>query len=192
MTIRKRARAGLSSRNRPDRSPGGFRLKERLIYRYWNGKRFVDADPLELQFALMGERLEDEAKIMAMDIEKVPIDPRSNVFDQALQGQLEAYKRVLNAIASIFAVDRFDGKHGLTDIELFALLGHFTTFMSQLKKKANVLPTSARPTESATSASPTSSMSASASIKPESPISAPTPSPGESPSSSELPRTQPG
>ena len=109
--------------------------RERLIFGFWDGRRWRRVDPLPV--------------LRALDA-----DPEFNTSrDPGLidRGDEEARGRALSAVKRAFGVEAFDGQKGLTETELLLLLVEFWDFCADLKKKASHLPTSQPSTEPAPS-----------------------------------------
>lgn len=104
-----------------------FSLGERLIYRYNDGKKMVQADPLRLYKAVMtvGPELEIDIKVS-----KSPSKDAAAAHEQALL-----------KIRKVFGVKPLE-EGGLTEIETFRLFDHFMSFCGIKKKDTNGLPTS--------------------------------------------------
>lgn len=103
-----------------------YRPRERLIYRYFDGKRVVDADPMELfrRQADVGPELSAHIKGAFSPLKTAP----------------QEYQWMLEKIRTIFGVAPFkDG--GLTDLETVDLLNHFLVWQGRLKKNSSPPPT---------------------------------------------------
>ena len=98
-----------------------YKPKERLIYRFWDGKDIVSCDPMELERALakLGPDLE-----VCLKIANFP----------AMKGAEENYLESIDKIKGIFSVKGIR-EGGLTEPELFELLEDYLKFRLRLKKK---------------------------------------------------------
>lgn len=154
---------------------------ERFIYKYFDGKKVVTADPMAVC-----KRLAEKGSFLAMDMK---------VAKAGMKDSPKKHDAAMVAIRYVFGVPEFkDG--GLTDLELVSLLEHYLTYEDYQKKTANLLWTLPTGTSSAsppsTDASPaTPSFSGSGSTAAESSTEKPTPSISESgpPSDSSNPPT---
>jgi hypothetical protein len=110
----------------------GFRPRERLIYRYFDGTRVVSADPLVLYQKVM-----DVAPSIAADAAAA----RTPGFSKGEQ----AYQSMLEAMRGIFGVTPFkdlgQGKYeGLTESEVTALYAHFWEYVEGVLPAEEGLP----------------------------------------------------
>lgn len=99
-----------------------YRPKERKIYRYWNGKKYVEADPMVLYKRMMevkGDLTADQK--LARSISK-----------DALKG----HTAMLTKIRNIFEVDKYEDG-GLTEAETSDLLDHFMIYCHWVKKNSS-------------------------------------------------------
>lgn len=92
----------------------------RLIYRYWNGRRYVWADPLDLWLRLAAADLDWEA-----------------AFQEAEQGNRDKIHEIANTLLTIFNAVPFDPAtgRGLTLWEVIDLMDGFVGWLDDLKKK---------------------------------------------------------
>lgn len=146
-----------SSKSKPATSAGffGWKPKERNIYRYWNGEKDVEADPLEIQLAIANSKddLTREIEVMGLT------HPEA-------KGQGEAFSRVVETVRNVFKVPAFSSngdRHGLTAQECIELLTHFFGFLNELKKKEVFFPVTSRPKEKLADPLPTPNSSESSS-----------------------------
>lgn len=143
-----------------------YRPKDRLIYSYWDGSKIVRADPMVLYQKLM-----ERGPELSIDI-KVAASPS--------KGAAKAHTGTIDKIRTAFALKPFDGTHGLTELEVLALLDHFLEFTEGIKKNSSPISTSPEaisdttPTTSA-AAPPTSNSSGSGSTASGEPTGPPTP-----------------
>ena len=142
---------------------------ERLIYRYWDGGKFITADPL-----VVYKRMMTKGPELSVDIK---------VARSASKDAAKANDRMIEKIREIFAVKPLD-QGGLAEVETVELMDHFLVYCQQVKKNSRPSATSSTPTVDSTFSSngspTTSNSSASGSIVGESDSAVPTPSPPES------------
>lgn len=115
-----------------------YRPRDRMIYTYHDGQKYVRADPLVLYKRVMdvGPELSVDVKVATSISSRAPV----------------ALTSVVGRVREIFNVKTLaDG--GLTDVEVLVLLDHFMLYCDALEKKT---PPSATP---ATGTSPTSESS---------------------------------
>lgn len=104
-----------------------FKLSERKIYSYFNGKEMIKADPLALY-----KKVAEVGPSLSIDI-KVAKSPSKDA--------TKAHNSLIQQIREIFDVPSFkDG--GLTEAELQALLDHFLTYCEGVKKNSKMFTTS--------------------------------------------------
>ena len=105
----------------------GRNQKARKLFRYWDGLRTRNEDPLELQVRL------ETHPTCRWDTHPV----------LAEQGDLEAYRICLAAIRDVFGIPQFDSttSAGLTQLELMELLKSFAAYIEALKKNTGNSPT---------------------------------------------------
>lgn len=120
-----------------------YRPSQRLIYRYFDGKRTVKADPLILYKRLMevSPELSIDAKVSLSDLKDAP----------------KAHDALIAKVQKIFDLKPLcDG--GLTQVEAINLLVHFIEYTGMLKKNSSPPATSATvqslPTESSQEKNP--------------------------------------
>lgn len=154
--------------------PDVYSVRERMIYTYWDGQKWVKADPMVLHKNVMkvGPELDVAMKVAASPLKEAPFE----------------HDRYMKFVRDAFNVKSFaDG--GLTDLEVADLLDHFFAFCSGVKKNSSPTPTSAATTSPSTAstpaaASPTPSTSGSGSTANASSTGGPSPSPTAPPSPS--------
>lgn len=105
--------------------------KQRMIYKYRDGKTIRRGDPLVIYRALKNHQTFN-------------YDEHLTAHDN---GDDEATKACAQGTRDAFEIPLFDGKVGLTENELVALLKHFTLYVLDLKKNSSPLPIPAKPTE---------------------------------------------
>lgn len=115
---------------------GVYHPKERMIYKYWNGQKLVEADPL-----LLVKKMMDVAPSLSA-ASKVAKSPSKDA--PAAQEEMIGY------IRGIFSVDPYE-QGGLTRSELVNLIDHFSVYCEEIKKKVNAsLTTSTLPEQGKT------------------------------------------
>lgn len=114
---------------------------DRAIFRFHDGRRWRAVDPLVVYRAL------DAHPTFNWSSDPLLIERDD---DEALQ-------RCVTAVRDAFGLPLFDGKHGLTESECYALLQDFTGYVGYVKKKRDTLPTSPEPTASEPLAASTTS-----------------------------------
>lgn len=104
--------------------------RQRQLFRYWDGRRFVRADPLVIH-----QRLSSHPSYSA-DLFKKLGTPRES-------GRIEAITAIAEMASEVFAVPRLNetGTSGLSIEELAGLLLQFHEYVNSLKK--NMPPLSA-------------------------------------------------
>ena len=103
-----------------------WRLRGRLLFRYYDGTRTRWADPLRTQRELVGHpKLNVEEMAPFVDAGK---EPEVTIFCQA--------------VCDVFGVTRWDGRRGMTDAELMNLFNRFGGYIEALKKNTSPPPTS--------------------------------------------------
>ena len=145
-----------------------FRPKERLLYRYWDGKVMREADPLVIYRKIMDKRASLSADMTA-------VEAKNSKFSA------DAHKNMIATIRSIFDVKGME-ESGLSEYETSELLDHFMVFAESLKKSSDLsqtLPETTLPSMPPTSGegSPTSNSSRSGSTETENRIEESTSSP---------------
>lgn len=115
----------------------GFKPRERLIYRFWDGSRTRHADPLEVQARLLAFPnldLQTDLKLVATDT------PESAA----------ALDRIVAAVRHAFQIPEFNDDAGdpvgLTKAECWGLFQDFGRYFETLKKKLSGSRTSSNAT----------------------------------------------
>lgn len=144
-----------------------YQPQERQIFHYFNGEKVVPADPMILFRKVMAKGPDLDADMKAASF------PGFNKGD-------EAYIKMTETLRGIFNIKSVE-EGGLSGPELEELLNKFLDYCEWLKKKWNLIPTSATetsaPTASSSDASPTiPNTSDSGSTAPASSIDVPSPS----------------
>jgi hypothetical protein len=111
---------------------------ERVLFEFFDGRSFRRADPWQVYRAITND----------------PHFDFENHMPFVLEGQEPESTHCLECVCRAFSVARFDGRWGLTDHELLALLDTFLVFCEDLKKKVNTGPISSRPMASTSSTGP--------------------------------------
>lgn len=107
-----------------------FRPSERRIYRYFDGKDVVHADPMVLWSKLM-----EKAPELNIDL----------ALARSVSKEREKGRRgAVSKVRGVFDVLPYDGgtKTGLTDAECMMLMSHFMDYMGAVKKNGQDPPTS--------------------------------------------------
>lgn len=118
--------------------PDVYRVRERQIYRYFDGQKEVAADPLVLY-----KRVMDVRPALAVDIK---------VARAGMMGSKEAHEAVLGYVRQVFNLKPLaDG--GLTEAEALGLLDHFLAYVDGVKKNTRPSATSAAETSEASPSS---------------------------------------
>lgn len=104
-----------------------YKPQERLIYRYFNGKDEVPADPLLLWKKVMAVGPE-----LSIDI-KVSTSPS--------KGAAAAHTELLSKVRGIFNLKTLDDG-GLSELETVELFNHFLIYCERLKKNTSRFATS--------------------------------------------------
>ena len=95
--------------------------RHRLLFRFWNGSRFVSADP----FILFRRLINTDKFDVENDLKKLKIpDPKIIA---------EKIGFISEGIREIFDVPPYE-KGGLTELECVQLLMEFSTFLDRVKK----------------------------------------------------------
>ncbi len=169
---------------------GLYKPPDRLIYKFWNGEKLVEADP-----QVIFKRIMDHGPELQVDLRHGRLP---------LPGAKESHDRALQTIRDAFGIkappkdNPLDCSITLTELEVEELLDHFLYFCENLKKNTNPPPTSPMETSpptpppagpSSAESQATKSASASGSTGTESAIAEPMPSPSgqESPSAPSIP-----
>ncbi len=111
-----------------------YKPRERLIYKYFNGKEEIAADPLTLWKKVMAVGPE-----MSIDIQ---------VSQSPMKNAPEAHTELLSKIRGIFTVTPLNEKgEGLSELETVELLNHFLIYSERLKKNTSPYATSSSNSE---------------------------------------------
>lgn len=95
--------------------------RHRLLFRFWNGSRFVSSDP----FILLRKLLNTDKFDAEMDLKKLEIpDPKIVT---------EKIGFIAEGIREIFELPPYE-KGGLTELECVQLLMEFSSFLERIKK----------------------------------------------------------
>lgn len=156
-------------KSKPRETGDVYKPHERLIYRYWNGKEIILADPLILYKRVMevGPSISIDFKGAVSPLKKAP----------------QYHDSLVATVRKVFSINSLaDG--GLTESESLDLLDHFLTYVESLQKKTStsvILPTatSASSDSSSADSQPTPNTAASGSTGSESVTVGRTPSPTE-------------
>ncbi len=109
-----------------------YRAGERLVFRYWNGSRWVSADPLVLYRRITehGDELKADMAVASMTI--------PNQWTGPAQAKVaERFREIFNLAPLHNGVETTlpDGTQTLTDTEAGDLFGAFMDWCEELKKK---------------------------------------------------------
>lgn len=144
-----------------------YSLKDRQIYRYFDGIKVVSADPMILYRKLM-----DVKPDLVSDMKVAESDWKSE--------NTKAQARIVTKIRGLFDVKSFE-EGGLTEMETEGLLDHFLVYTDTVKKNLRSSATSSSSSvvspPTSVESLPISSSSDSGSVASESPIAEPEPSP---------------
>jgi hypothetical protein len=163
--------------------------EERQAYVYWDGSKFVAADPIKLHFELHNQPGFD----LKRDVEDCKI---ASDFPQAVEGKKAAWYRILAAVRAAFGIPEYAADEtgkvtaGLDAENLFGLLNDFMGFVNSQKKRHDTLPSSPSATAPASSENSITSNGAASTGTPTSSVSVgppPSPSVPVSPSAAPLP-----
>lgn len=95
--------------------------RHRLLFRFWNGSRFVSSDP----FILLRKLLNTDKFDAEMDLKKLEIpDPKIVT---------EKIGFIAEGVREIFELPPYE-KGGLTELECVQLLMEFSSFLERIKK----------------------------------------------------------
>ena len=118
-----------------------YPVKDRTIFRYWDGAKQRSADPLVLY-----KRVMEIGPELSIDIK---------VANSVSKDAGKAYTSVVNKLRSIFEVTEYkEGEGGLTEMEVSVLFDEFMVYCGQIKKKAKSSPTSLKETSAVSNPSP--------------------------------------
>lgn len=102
-----------------------LRTRERRIFRYYDGVRWVAADPLEIN-----ERLETDQAV----------EDYRQTFKAVVRGEMEATTEFDGLLRRVFGIPPYSNGRGLTKLEAFELFGQWLQFVDGLKKTLGDLP----------------------------------------------------
>lgn len=95
--------------------------RHRLLFRYWDGSRFVSADP----FILLRKLINTDKFDAEMDLKKLEIPDAKIV--------TEKIGFIADGVREIFNLPPFE-KGGLAELECVQLLMEFSSFLDRIKK----------------------------------------------------------
>lgn len=95
--------------------------RHRLLFRFWNGSRFVSSDP----FILLRKLLNTDKFDAEMDLKKLEIPDAKIV--------TEKIGFIAEGVREIFELPPYE-KGGLTELECVQLLMEFSEFLERIKK----------------------------------------------------------
>jgi len=102
--------------------------RQRRLFAFWDGRKIVRLDPM-----VIIRRLAENPDYDSDNDFKRLSSPKSSTRGEAIGG--------LAAVArEAFGLPLFDGKHGLTEMELLKLLNSFNGQMDALKKNMRLTP----------------------------------------------------
>lgn len=104
----------------------------RMLFRYWNGIRYVSADPFVITRAMLNTTTFD----VENDLKKINI-PDARVISSTIEV-------IAKGVREIFSIPPFE-KGGLTELECISLLFSFNDFMDRVKKNGALNPISSQP-----------------------------------------------
>lgn len=105
-----------------------YNPKERLIYKYWNGKELVVADPMTLYKKVM-----DVGPELAINFQ---------LAKSASKDAKEGHNSLISSIRNVFNVQSLeDTPEGLGQTETMMLLNHFLAYCNRLKKNSRMFAT---------------------------------------------------
>lgn len=102
-----------------------LKAKQRRIFRYYDGLRWVQADPLDIN-----ERLETDSEV----------EDYRQKFKAVVRGEMEATTEFDGLLRRVFGLSPYSNGHGLTKLEAFELFGLWLQFVAELKKTLGDLP----------------------------------------------------
>ena len=102
--------------------------RHRMLFRYWDGSRYVAADP----FVLLRKMLSTSKFDPESDLKKLNI-PDSKIITKQI-----GY--IAEGVREIFSLSPFrpDGRGGLTELECVNLLMEFTAYLERIKKNGGL------------------------------------------------------
>lgn len=98
-----------------------YKPRERLIYKYWDGKKLVSADPLVLY-----KRMMERGPELSIDIK---------VSTSASKDAAKAHESLVKGIREVFQVKTLE-EGGITDLEAMDVLDHFLIYSEMVKKNS--------------------------------------------------------
>ncbi len=116
--------------------------RHRLLFRFWNGSRFISADPFILLRRLMNtDKFDAEVDLKKLEIPDAKIVTEKIGF-------------IAEGVREIFELSPYE-KGGLTELECVQLLMEFSSFLERIKKngasKLILLPPTGTPEATANS-----------------------------------------
>ncbi len=127
----------------PAKRRGEYSERERAIFRYWNGAKWINADPM-----MVWKRLAAKG---------ADIDAAAIGADSQWKGNMKCHDDLVRYIRDIFELKTptsLDVTDTLSEPECVDLLNDYYTYSGMAKKKENPTPTSA--TETSPTTAPTS------------------------------------
>lgn len=109
-----------------------------MLFRYWDGRRWRRADPFRLWRELFAR------------------NSIADLYGPAVEGREPETTELLERLCQVFGVQRWDERtrQGLTDWEIFSLLGQFHEYLEALKKSISPGLISPPPGDSASGTGP--------------------------------------
>lgn len=98
--------------------------RHRMLFRYWDGRKYVAADP----FVLLRKMLATSKFDPESDLKKLNI-PDSKIITERIGYIAEGVREIFN-----LSPFRPDGRGGLTELECVNLLMEFTGYLERVKK----------------------------------------------------------
>lgn len=143
----------------------GFHPGDEAVYRYYDGRRWVDGDPMELLLLLNSDESFGE-----VDLKMSAVPDRNGA---------AATLKIVAGVRKAFKLPPQD-KGGLGAAACIRLLTHFWTYLEKKNLSTDRLPTFANATAASDANSPEGNCSGCTSTETESQCDAPTPSHSES------------
>lgn len=133
-----------------------YHPKERLIYKYWNGKELIAADPMTLYKKVM-----DVSAELAIHF---------SVAKSQSKDAKDAHENLIETVRKVFGVRSLEETpEGLGQTESISLLNHFLAYCNRLKKNSRTFATTSKLSEdsqlTSENAQPTSNISDSGSTE---------------------------
>lgn len=111
-----------------------YHPKERLIYKYWNGKELVAADPMTLYKKVM-----DVSAELAIHF---------SVAKSQSKDAKDAHENLIETVRKVFGVKSLEETpEGLGQTESISLLNHFLAYCNRLKKNSRTFATTSKLSE---------------------------------------------